>query len=104
MLMTMGILYDADCMKAAGEFRHLKWVCEEMADAAACCARQQRWQDAEDSAAEILRRNLAENEGEAEWKLTEDGDIITVELHRRIKFSSPLLFGRMLQLSYKAAI
>ena len=78
MLMTMGMFYDADCMELVQTQRQLKWICAEMAEAAAAVWEEQRsWAAAEEAAAEILRRNCGK---EAVWKLEKQGNLIVVNV------------------------
>lgn len=80
LLMTMGMYYDVDSTTVICERRQLKWVCEEMADAAVWCAEKGRWNEAESLAEEILRRNMGDSASELAWNLTRKGNTIRVKV------------------------
>ena len=104
LLMTMGMMYDADCMAVTGQIRHLRWVCEEMADAAAYCAETGKWQMAEKMAEEVLLKNMGSDSAELVWNLTCEGNTIRVKVRGQSVFLHLPLPERTMELSYETEI
>ena len=80
LLMTMGLVYDADCMQVTRQLRYLEWVCEEMADAAEFCVRTQHWDMAESMAEDVFEKNKTEYMRNAVWNLEKEGSMLTVKV------------------------
>ena len=101
LLMNMGMLYDADCISVSGQFRHLKWVCEEMQDAVVCCAEKGTWQEAATFAEEILRKNMGEESGSLVWNVARRNNTIAVKVSGKPVFLHLPLPDRCMKLSYE---
>ena len=81
LLMTMGILHDADSAAVLIAYRSTNRICGEMADAAEICMEQGGTLDAAESAAwEVLQKSEEEN---LVWELSLSGNTIHVKVKNR---------------------
>lgn len=99
LLMSMGILHDADSLHVMRTHLQLRSICSEMAAGAAdILAGGGNLEDAEAYAADILQRN---REGSMEWELEIVGNTITVKVRTDEMSLTGPASGSPLHLTYQ---